>query len=102
MDSFLVAQFALFGVGLPPYGEHLCRALVPGHRAGGVVGAAGAQDEHRVARKLHAVGFAQVGKAQIIGVIAVEQAVFIDHRVHRPDGLGPRVDEEQYSMTSFL
>ena len=54
---------------------------------------AGAQDEHGLARKFHAVGFAQVGKAQIIGVVAVEQAVFIYHRVHRADGAGAGVDE---------
>ena len=57
------------------------------------MGAAGAQDEYRLARKFHAVGFAQVGKAQIIGVVAVEQAVFIYHRVHRADGAGAGVDE---------
>ena len=39
------------------------------------------------------MGRAQVGKAQVIGVIAVEQAVVIDDGVHGPDGLGPGVDE---------
>ena len=83
-------------------GEHLCRALVPGHSAGGVVGAAGAQNNHRFACKAHAVGIAQVGKAHIIGVIAVEQAVFVHHRVHRPDGLGPRVDVGAVFHHQFL
>ena len=87
-----IAQFALFRVRMAADGEHLCRALVPGHSAGGVVGAAGAQNDHGLACKIHAVGVAQVGKAHIIGVIAVEQAVFVHHRVHCSDGLGPRVD----------
>ena len=93
MHGFGVAQLALFRVGGAADRQHLGSALVQRHRAGGVVGAAGAQDEHGLARKLHAVGFAQVGKAQIIGVVAVEQAVFIDHRVHRADGAGAGVDE---------
>ena len=93
MDSFLVGELTLGGVGLPADGQDLGRAFVPGHRAGGVVGAAGAQDQDRAAREIDAMGRAQVGKAQVIGVIAVEQAVVIDDGVHGPDGLGPGVDE---------
>ena len=73
-------------------GQHLCRALVPGHCAGGVVGTAGAQNEHGLACKAHAVGVAQVGKAHVISIVSIEQAVFVHHCVHRSDGLGPRVD----------
>ena len=57
------------------------------------MGAAGAQDQDRAACEIDAMGRAQVGKAQVIGVIAVEQAVVIDDGVHGPDGLGPGVDE---------
>ncbi len=45
-----------------------------------------------LAREIDAMGRAQVGKAQVIGVIAVEQAVLVDHGVHRSDGLGTGVD----------
>lgn len=91
-NGFFIGELAFGGVRRPADGEHLGRALVAGDGAGGVVGAAGAEDEDGPARKIDAVGVAQVGKAHIIGVIAVEQAVFVHHRVHRPDGLGPRVD----------
>ena len=56
------------------------------------MGAAGAQNEHRAPCEIHPVGLAQVGKAGVIGVVAVEQAVFVHDGVHGPDGLGPGVD----------
>ena len=40
-------------------------------------------DEDGPARKIDAVGVAQVGKAEMIGVVAVEQAVLVDHGVHQ-------------------
>ena len=66
LEDDYVAQLALFRVGGTADRQHLGSTFIQRHRAGGVVGAAGAQDEHRLARKLHAVGFAQVGKAQIV------------------------------------
>ena len=90
--SLFIGELAFGGVRRPADGEHSGRTLVAGDGAGGVVGAAGAEDEDGFARKIDAVGVAQVGKAEIIGVVAVEQAVLVDHSVHRADGLGPGVD----------
>ena len=90
--SFLIGELALGGVGRPADGQHLRRALVPGDGTGGVVGAAGAEDEDGPAREIDAVGVTQMGKTEIVGVVAVEQAVLVDDGVHRADGLGPGVD----------
>ena len=91
-NGLFIGELAFGGVGRPADGEHPGRALVAGDGAGGVVGAAGAEDEDGPARKIDAVGVAQVGKAEMIGVVAVEQAVLVDHGVHRADGLGTGVD----------
>ena len=48
------------------------------HGPGGVVGAAGAQNEHSPVLELHPMCIAQVGEAGVIGVVAVEQAVPVD------------------------
>ena len=54
--------------------------------------AAGAEDEDGPAREIDAVGVTQMGKTEIVGVVAVEQAVLVDDGVHRADGLSPGVD----------
>ena len=100
--GFRIAQLARFRVRMAADREHLCGTLVPRHGAGGVVGAAGAKDEHRPACKVHAVGVAQVGKAEVIGVVPVQQAVLVHHGVHGPDGLGPGVDVGAVFHDQFL
>ncbi len=47
VDSLLIGELAFGGVGLPADSQDLGRALVAGDGAGGVVGAAGAEDEDR-------------------------------------------------------
>ena len=50
------------------------------------MGAAGAENQYGLARKVHAVGTGQVGKPGIVGVITVQPAIPVDDGIHRADG----------------
>ena len=56
------------------------------------MGAACAQNQHGLARKVDAMRLGQVGKARIVGIVAVQLPAAVHHRVDRPDGLGAGVD----------
>ena len=58
------------------------------NRLHGGVGAAGAEDQHGFVGKIHAMHLGQIGKAQVIGVVAIELAIPVDDGVDGPDGLG--------------
>src|SRR5699024_7621871 len=90
--GFLVGELAFGAVGPAAGRQDAGGAGVPRDGGGGVVGAAGAQDQDGPAGEVHPVPPAEPGKAHIVGVVAVQPAVPVDHRVHRADGGGPGVD----------
>ena len=71
--------------------QNFRRALILRHRMHRAAGAAGAQNQHAFALEIHPVLVGQIQKAVVIGVVTVENAVPVHHRVHRADGFGPRL-----------
>ena len=66
-------------------GENVRRAAIGTHGGHRVVGAAAAQNQHSAAPEPDAVVGRQIGKARVVGVVAVELTSPVHHRVHRAD-----------------